>query len=93
MLHPYSGNTSALGDCVKLLENEFIERRAVIIFGYEHNPVQISLEPAVRGFELLAREVMRVQLGPQAKIVRAGLIHPVHQQLSVFGYEVLGRIA
>ena len=93
VLHPYEGNTSALGDCSKLLKHEFAERRGIIIFGYEHTPVRTSLEPAVRGFELLAREVMRVQLGPRTKVVRTGLVHPVHQQLAVFGYEVLGFIA
>ncbi|MEZ4452980.1 MAG: hypothetical protein R3B09_26205 [Nannocystaceae bacterium] len=93
ILHPYPGNTSALGDCLKLLESERTERRAVIIFGYEHTPAQIPLEPAIRSFELLAREVLRVRLGPQSKVRRTGLIHPVHQQVTVYGYEVLGRLA
>ncbi|WAS92859.1 hypothetical protein [Nannocystis punicea] len=89
VLHPYAGNTSALGDCLKLLAAPLVERRAVVIFGFEHTPAVISLDQAIAGFELLAAHVLRVQLAPPVTALRTGLVHPVHQQLRVFGYEVL----
>jgi hypothetical protein len=89
LLHPYEGNTSLLGDCVKLLASTCQLRKGVIGIGYEHDPPQITLEPLWRGFELLASEVMGVKLGARAMARRTGLIHPVHQQLIVVGWEVL----
>ena len=59
LLYPYPGNTSSLGDCLKLLNSEFPERKAVLVIGYEHTPPVILLEPAIRGFELLAAHVLR----------------------------------
>jgi hypothetical protein len=53
--HPYPGNTSSLGDCLKLLSSELTERKAIMIFGFEHTPPRVSLDAAVRGFELLAK--------------------------------------
>src|SRR5215813_6237928 len=35
ILHPYPGNTSSLGDCLKLIGAP--ERKGVVIFGYEHS--------------------------------------------------------
>jgi hypothetical protein len=93
LLHPYSGNTSSLGDCLKLLGSGFSERKAVIIFGYEHTPPRIALDASIRGFEVLAREVMGLRLTARVEEFRDGLIHPVHQQLRVFVYEVLGMRA
>lgn len=92
VLHPYPGNTSSLGDCLKLLKSELGERKAVVIFGFEHTAPLIKLDQAMRGFELLASQVLGIRLSARAEAVRRGLVHPVHQQLRVFGYEVLGRI-
>ena len=36
LLHPYGGNTSLLGDCLKLLSHSCKERKAVVAIGYEH---------------------------------------------------------
>jgi hypothetical protein len=92
VLHPYPGNTSSLGDCIKLLDSGLPEQKAVVIFGFEHTPPQISLHQAIRGFELLARELLSIQLvGPEEQ-VRTGLVHPVHQ-LRVFGYELFTNAA
>jgi hypothetical protein len=90
VLHPYEGNTSALGDCLKLLSSGVGERKAVIIFGYERTPPTVKLDAAIRGFEVLAKEVMNLRLSNRIEELRDGLIHPVHQQLRVFAYEVLG---
>ena len=92
VLHPYPGNTSSLGDCLKLLGSGLAERKAVVVFGFEHTPAQVSLEPAIRGFELLARNLLAVDLSARHEALRTDLIHPVHQQLRIYGYEVL-RIA
>jgi hypothetical protein len=92
VLHPYPGNTSSLGDCLKLLKANLPVRKAVVIFGYEHSPAQVSLDPAISAFELIALEVLGIELGPKHHAIREGLVHPVHQVLRVFGYEVLGRI-
>jgi len=91
ILHPYPGNTSSLGDCIKLLESSLLECKAVVIFGYEHTPPVVYLETAVASFELVAREILSISLSPRVEQVRFGLVHPVHQQLRVFGYEVQGR--
>ena len=92
VLHPYRGNTSSLGDCLKLLEASLPVRKAVVIFGYEHSPAQIPLDPAISAFELIALNVLRIRLGPKCHTMREGLVHPVHQVLRVFGFEVLGRV-
>jgi hypothetical protein len=91
-LHPYEGNTSALGDCLKLLSSGVSERKAVLIFGCERTPPTVKLDAAIRGFEVLAREVMNLRLTPRVEQLRDSLIHPVHQQLRVFAYEVLGTL-
>ncbi|HEY7576181.1 MAG TPA: hypothetical protein VH855_01185 [Acetobacteraceae bacterium] len=92
LLHPYPGNTSSLGDCVKLLSLGLVERKAVMIIGYEHTPPRVTLDAAVLGFEVLAREVVKLRLSRRVEELRAGLVHPVHQQLRVFAYEVLGTL-
>jgi hypothetical protein len=91
ILHPYEGNVSSLGDCLKLLALDIPERKAVVVVGYEHNPPQLRLQPLVESFELIASRVMGVRLGPRIEESRKPLIHPVHQQLTVFAWEVLGR--
>jgi hypothetical protein len=91
VLHPYPGNTSSLGDCLKLLESGLRERKAVLIFGFEHAPPRVSLDVAIRSFELLSGAIMGIRLSEGVDCHRTNLIHPVHQQLRVFGFEVLGR--
>jgi hypothetical protein len=88
LLHTYRGNTSLLGDCLKLLDHPCPERKAVLVIGYEHDPPQISLVPLVRSFEVIASEVLSIELGPRVSAQRTGLIHPVHQQLLVIGWPV-----
>lgn len=89
LLYPYKGNTSAIGDCLKLQESKFSEREAVIIFGYEHTPPQISLNVAIEAFEVVAEEVRHIDLGPRVEAKVDNLVHPVHQQATVYGWEVL----
>jgi hypothetical protein len=88
LLHPYSGNTSLLGDCLKLQAMARSEQKAVVAIGYEHVPAEISLEPLWKAFEVVAAAVLNIQLGARAEAIRDGLIHPVHQRLVVVGWEV-----
>jgi len=90
LLHPYRGNASALGDCIKLASLGSPEKKAVIAICYEHNPTIIPVEPLLKSFELLAREIMHIKLGTRVIEGRAGLVHPVHQQLQVAAWEVVG---
>jgi len=92
VLHPYSGDTSLLGDCLRLLECGLVENKAVVIFGYQHGPPQVCLEPAISSFEVLAKSIMKVKLSSRVEELRQGLAHPVHQQLRVCGFEVEGRL-
>lgn len=89
ILHPYPGNVSSIGDCLKLAQCGFGERKAVIVFGYEHIPPQITIESAVRAFELLAKELHGLKLTQRAFSSFGPLVHPIHQQGQVFGWEVL----
>jgi hypothetical protein len=91
LLHPYAGNTSVIGDCLKLERLDCPERKAAVVVGYEHTPPQISLEPLFEAFEVVARGVIGLKLGSRQQAVRTGLIHPVHQQVTVTAWEVLRR--
>jgi hypothetical protein len=62
ILHPYPGNTSSLGDCAKLVMSGLAERKGIIVFGYEHTKAVVPLDPAIRAFELLAEQIMRIKL-------------------------------
>jgi hypothetical protein len=93
LLYPYPGNTSSIGDCLKLLESGFSERKGILVIGYEHSPAKILLEPAIRGFELLARSVVGIQLSARAQSLVPGLVHPFHQQAMIYGWEIVGREA
>lgn len=88
LLHPYMGNVSALGDCLKLREMPNAEKKAVLVIGYEHTPPRIPLAPLIAGFELLARDVCAIALGSRIEARRTGLVHPVHQQAVIAAWEV-----
>jgi hypothetical protein len=91
VLYPYPGNTSSIGDSLKLLDSGFSERKAILVVGYEHTPPKISLEPAIRGFELLADSVVGIRLSVRAEALVTDLVHEAHQQARIYAWEVLGR--
>jgi hypothetical protein len=93
ILHPYTGNVSSVGDALKLADSKFGERKAIIVYGFEHQPPKIDLETAVRCFEVVCTEVVRIQLSPRLRGEFLDLIHPYHRHGKVFGWEVLGREA
>ena len=88
LLHPYPGNVSALGDCLKLQTFMGTERRASIVVGYEHDPHQVSLDPLIWSFKIIAKCILHIPLGPRLELVRSGLVHPVHQRCRIFAWEV-----
>jgi hypothetical protein len=89
LLHPYRGNRSAVGDCMKLLESGFKERKTLLIYGFEHSPPKIELETAISAFELIATQLLKIELDVRHSETRTGLCHPYHQQLRVYAWEVL----
>jgi hypothetical protein len=91
LLHPYPGNTSSIGDCIKLLESCRPERKGIIVFGYEHDPAKVPLEPCIRRFELLASQLEHIALSPRIQIRVDGLVHPVHKVLWTYAWQVLGK--
>ncbi len=91
LLHPYPGNVSSIGDCYKLLNLTGVERRAVVVIGYEHMPAKIDLKPLIESFEAIARHVARIPLGPRIEMSHEGLCHPVHQTVRIYSWEILGR--
>jgi hypothetical protein len=91
ILHPYEGNSSSIGDCIKLIKSDFSERKAIIVFGYEHAPPLIELNRAVKSFEVIAKEVWGIELSERYASEFQNLIHPVHQQGKVFGWELRGN--
>ncbi len=93
ILHPYPGNRSTIGDCLKLHFSTFTERKAVVVFGYEHNPAQINLGVTIQAFETIARDLIGLSLGNRYSAEFTDLIHPVHQQGKVYGWELLGLTA
>jgi hypothetical protein len=86
ILSPYPQHHSALTDCSKLRGSALGARKAVLIFGYEHD--DWPLEPAVQAFEALA--ACRIQLGPRLVGNADNLIHPVHHSGRVFAWELGG---
>ena len=92
LIHPYEGNVSALGDCMKLLQLDVPEKKAVVAIGYEHCPPKIPIRPLIDSFEILAERIMKIKLGLRETENRKDLRHPVHQQLTVYAWEVIGAM-
>jgi hypothetical protein len=65
----------------------------VVIFGYEHSPTVIDITTAIEAFEVIAKQVVGIELGERQSATFSPLIHPVHQQGKVFGWQVHGLIA
>ena len=89
LLHPYPGNVSTVSDCLKLRDLQGPERKAVIVIGYEHIPPLIDLTRLIRSFEVVAKKVAGIRLSERIELRTEGLIHPVHQVVRVFAWEVL----
>jgi len=88
LLHPYPGNVSVFGDCLKLSEWDGPERRAAIVIGFEHDPARISLDPLFLAFEALSTQLLPFEISKRSETTRRRLSHPVHQVLRVAAWEV-----
>lgn len=93
LLHPYPGNVSTIGDCYKLASLGGSERKAVAVIGYEHSPPKINLTPLINSFEAIAKEVASIRLSRRVETRHDGLVHPVHQSVRIFAWEVLLHVA
>jgi hypothetical protein len=91
LLHPYEGNISLIGDCLKLQRLGGTERKAAVVIGYEHTPPRINLATLLDTFELVATKVVGICLKPRVQLNRSGLCHQVHQQLLIAAWEVVTR--
>lgn len=89
LLHPYEGNTSLIGDAVKLSKLPDYTQKFLFVIGYEHEPAKISLDPLLSSFEVLMREVVHVHIGERNEQVRLGLVHPEHQVLRCISWELI----
>ncbi len=89
LLHPYLGNASTIGDCLKLAQLECPERLAVVVIGYEHSPPKIDLSPLIKSFEVIASQIANITLSKRVETQRDNLVHPVHQSVRVFAWEVI----
>ena len=87
ILSPYSQDRSALTDCDKLLDSGFGTRLAIVIYGYDYP--DFPMEPAIEAFEVLANR--RVDLGSRVCAAFDGLVHPVHREGRIFGWEFTDR--
>lgn len=85
ILSPYPGKRSALTDCEKLLNSHLPGRKGIVVFGYEY--IGWPMSPVIRAFELLA--AARVELVERYEAKAPGLVHPVHSEGAVFGWEVV----
>lgn len=85
ILSPYPAHRSAVTDCAKLLHSGFGGRKAILIYGFEHDSWPLS--SCIEAFEALAR--LRVQLSPRFSAAFSGLVHPFHSCGDVFAWEVL----
>jgi hypothetical protein len=90
-LHPYPGSVSTVGDSYKLADLQVPERRAIAVIGYEHAPAKIDLTPLIESFEAIAKHVAHIRLSSRVEARRENLVHPVHQSLRIFAWEVLER--
>ncbi len=93
LLHPYPGNVSTIGDCYKLAKYEGPEQRAVVVIGYEHTPPKIDLTPLIESFEVIAKYVLGIVLSPRIETRHDSLVHPVHQCLRVFAWQIAAGCA
>ncbi len=88
LLHPYSGNTSLIGDALKLNELTEYNNKGLFLIGYEHNPSKISLDPLICSFEILMKKVINIELGPRIEVRLDGLVHPEHQVVRCIGWKI-----
>ena len=88
LIHPYYGNKSAVGDALKLLASSFPEKKAIILFSYEHEVPIIDVENTIKAFELILTNIYSIKLKSRIVAERRNLVHPIFQVLKVIGWEL-----
>ena len=88
IIHPYYGNGSAVGDTLKLLESGFAEKKAIMLFSFEHDVPQIDTEITLKIFEMIVTGIHKKKLSERITVERRNLIHPAFQVLKVVGWEI-----
>jgi hypothetical protein len=88
MLHPYKGNVSLVGDAIKLTQLTNYGHKGLVVLGYEHTLPKISLDPLIDSFEIIAEQVMGINLGNRIEERRDNLVHSVHQVVRCIGWEL-----
>jgi hypothetical protein len=85
VLSPFDTDRSAVADCAKLIATTGPERKAILIYGFDapQRPVEVIID----AFEVLACRL--VKLGPRWMAGFTDLVHPVHRQGAVYGWEVM----
>ena len=89
LLHPYEGNTSLVGDAMKLSGLAGYSQKVLFVIGYEHNPPKISLDPLFDSFEAIMKEVIRIGISERCEETRLALVHPEHQTLRCLSWQLL----
>src|SRR5262249_42975074 len=84
ILSPYANDRSALTDCIKLVESGLSSHMAIVIYGFDYK--QLPMDPAIEAIEVLAGRW--VELTSRAVGSYHDLVHPVHREGRVFGWEV-----
>lgn len=84
LLSPFDVDRSAVTDCAKLASAGGAERKAVVIYGFDAPGRSLAL--AIDAFEVLASRI--ATLGSRVMEPYSDLVHPVHRQGSVFGWQV-----
>jgi hypothetical protein len=88
LLHPYAGNVSLIGDAIKLAGLSGYRHKGLFVIGFEHDPAKISIGPLIQAFELIAQQVMKIDLRGRVEETRSQLVHPEHQVLRCVGWEI-----
>jgi hypothetical protein len=84
ILSPYQMDRSALWDCIRLADSRVSARCAILIYGFDDS--RRPLSEIISAFQTLA--AARVKLGPLHEAQLAGLVHPVHRNGAVYGWEI-----
>jgi hypothetical protein len=88
ILSPYPEHRSALTDCQKLIHSGLAGQKALLIYAFESE--QFPTAPAIKAFELLASDAVR--LSERASASFQGLMHPVHTSGVVVGWEIAEQL-
>ena len=88
LLHPYEGNTSLIGDAIKLSKIKTHPKKGLFAIGFEHDPPQIDLEPLFSSFELISKCIMDIPLGQRFEERRDGLVHPTHRVVRCVAWQL-----